>query len=385
MSKVYIVCNSYNPNTAPTNRVLSFVRGFSELGIEAEVVYLAPDSKNSKVKESFPHIKFKYMWERMPFSNRILNKLAEEYYGWKFARSLKRGDIVFLTNFGNIFFRVVVKKGIKVVHEKTEHPDIYSFKGFNVERYKRKVSKVDGLFVISTALKDYFVSLGLPQDKIEIVNMTVDSNRFVGLRKQSSEKYIAYCGTASNNKDGVDELIKSFAIVHKSHPDVKLYIIGKTPDKDDMSGNVKLIEDLGVKDFVVFTGVISAIEMPQVLKNATILALDRPDSLQAQCGFPTKLGEYLLTENPVVVTKVGDIPLFLKDGETALLAEERNPQNFASKLIWILEHPVEAAEIGKAGARVAMREFNYLNETKKIIKVIKKCKFSNSYDNKTFL
>ena len=110
-----------------------------------------------------------------------------------------------------MFFKVVKRKGVKVVHEKTEHPDVYSFKGFNVERYKREVVKVDGMFVISTALKDYFVSCGLPKEKIEIVNMTVDSNRFVGLTKQPSEKYIAYCGTASNNKDGVDELIKSFA------------------------------------------------------------------------------------------------------------------------------------------------------------------------------
>lgn len=108
--------------------------------------------------------------------------------------------------------------------------------------------------------------------------------------------------------------------------------------------------------------------MPQILKNATVLALDRPDSLQAQCGFPTKLGEYLLTENPVVVTKVGDIPLFLKDGETALLAEERNPYEFSSKLLWALDHPAEAIEIGKAGAQVAMREFNYLNETKRLLK-----------------
>lgn len=372
MCKVYIVCNSYNPNTAPTNRVLSFVRGFSELGMDAEVVYLAPDTKMNKVQEDYPHIEFKYMWERMPFSNRILNKLAEEYYGWKFARSLKCGDVVFLTNFGNIFFKVIKRKNVKVVHEKTEHPDIYSFKGLNVERYKREIPKLDGMFVISTALKDYFSSLGLPKEKIEIVNMTVDSNRFKGIKKQLSEKYIAYCGTASNNKDGVDELIKSFAIVHQSHPDVKLYIIGKTPDKDDESGNLSLIEELGIKGAVVFTGIVSAKDMPQILKNATILALDRPDSLQAQCGFPTKLGEYLLTENPVVVTKVGDIPLFLKDGESALLAEERNASEFSSKLIWALEHPEEAARIGKAGALVALRQFNYLTETKKIIDVIKK-------------
>ena len=67
-----------------------------------------------------------------------------------------------------------------------------------------------------------------------------------------------------------------------------------------------------MKDSIVFTGIVSAADIPQILKNAAVLALDRPDSLQAQCGFPTKLGEYLLTENPVIVTKVGDIPLFLE-------------------------------------------------------------------------
>lgn len=49
----------------------------------------------------------------------------------------------------------------------------------------------------------------------------------------------------------MDELIKSFAIVNKTHPEVKLYIIGKTPDKNDASGNLKLIENLGVKDSIV--------------------------------------------------------------------------------------------------------------------------------------
>lgn len=372
MNKFYIVCNSYHPNTAYTNRVFSFLRGFSELGVDTEVVFLAPDTDRSTVQVQFPHINYKYMWETMPFSNRIINKLAEECNGWKFSRMLKPGDVVFLTNFGNIFFRVIRKKGVKVIHEKTEHPDVYSFKGFNLARYKREVPKVDGLFVISTALRDYFASLGVDKTKIEIVNMTVDCNRFAGLIKQPTEKYIAYCGTASNNKDGVDELIKAFSIVHQTHPEVKLYIIGKTPDKDDVSGNLKLIKDLGLQDVIVFTGIVSSSNMPQMLKNATILALDRPDSLQAKCGFPTKLGEYLLTENPVVVTKVGDIPLFLQDGQSALLAEERNPEEFASKLIWVLEHPSEAAEIGKKGAKIALSEFNYLNETKKILNVINK-------------
>ena len=189
--------------------------------MDAEVVYLAPDTKMNKVQEDYPHIKFKYMWERMPFSNRILNKLAEEYYGWKFARSLKCGDVVFLTNFGNIFFNVIKRKNVKVVHEKTEHPDIYSFKGFNVERYKREIPKLDGMFVISTALKDYFSSLGLPKEKIEIVNMTVDSNCFLIPLKRLLSTVILTISIFSL-KGSRNNCQKSISPIVVLHPTIKM-------------------------------------------------------------------------------------------------------------------------------------------------------------------
>ena len=96
----------------------------------------------------------------------------------------------------------------------------------------------------------------------------------------------------------------------------------------------------------------------------------RPDSLQARCGFATKLGEYLLTGNPVVITKVGDFPLFLEDKVSARLAEQRNPEDFAEKMMWVLEHPKESEVMGQAGKQVALQHFNYKTETEKIVNTI---------------
>lgn len=118
------------------------------------------------------------------------------------------------------------------------------------------------MFVITTALKKVYEQLGVMN--VHIVNMTVDANRFSGLKKRTDEKYIAYCGTVSNNKDGVDDLIKAFAIVSMKYPDVSLKIMGKAPIKDVESGNLKLVEQLGVKDKVEFTGVIPSSDMPQM-------------------------------------------------------------------------------------------------------------------------
>lgn len=375
--KFYIIRDVYLPGAAPINRMLSFVRGFEEKGLYPEVVFFMPDKHGDKIDCSlFPHTNFTYMWGSKSFKNAYLKYIGGFFKAIKFRRKLNEGDVVLML--GNVFPDIICrKKGVRIFHEYTEHPDVVSNYTTPFDNNHKRLLKysrsASGIFVISTALKKFFVENGVQPEKVHIVNMTVDCTRFVDLKKsENREKYIAYCGTASNNKDGVDELIKAFAIVHESHPDYKLYIIGDAPSKKDESGNAYLVDSLGLSKHVIFTGRVAPELMPQMLKDAEILALDRPDSLQAQNGFPTKLGEYLLTENPVVVTKVGDIPLFLEDGKNALLVEERNPREFASKIIWAIGHPVEASIIGKRGTEVAMKHFNYLRESEKIINILKK-------------
>ena len=100
-----------------------------------------------------------------------------------------------------------------------------------------------------------------------------------------------------------------------------------------------------------------------------ICALARPDSLQSKCGFPTKLGEYLLTENPVVVTNVGDISLFLKDQESAFISSP-NYDEFANKLRFVLQNPELAQLVGRKGCRVALEHFNAKTEIEKMLNVM---------------
>lgn len=200
--------------------------------------------------------------------------------------------------------------------------------------------------------------------------MFVDTNRFSGLEKTSVEKYIGYCGAVSYDKDGVDCLIKAFAIFHRSHPDYKLRIIGKGIAPNVIPDLKDLALSLGVLDSVVFTGPIPPEQMPQQLYDASILVLVRPDSIQAQNGFPTKLGDYLAAGNPVVVTSVGEIPLFLKDGENAFLSSPGNPEDFASRLNWVADNYEEAMMVGQRGKALSEDAFNYSVQSRKALSVI---------------
>ncbi len=367
---LYFLNISYTPNVAHTNRLLGYYRAFDKLGIKATIVYLIPDAEKHRINNKYKNIKIKYYWYDFALDSAFLRFLRFRWNLWRFIRSLKDGDIVYTYGINYSTKRLVNISKVRTFAEITEHPSILD--GGKVtaiaENQKYKVAKkLDKLFVISTALKNLFISKGVKASTVEIVNMIVDSSRFNVNSTNSGEKYIAYCGNASNNKDGVDKLIKAFKIVSISHPNVKLYIIGKAPSKRIDGGNLQLAKELGLMDKIVFTGLVPAEEIPQMLKDAEVLVLNRPDSVQAKYGFPTKLGEYLLTGNPVVVTKVGDIPKFLKDGVSALLASPFDDQEFASKICWLLDNPSSAVEIGKKGKDVALRYFDSLVESTKII------------------
>lgn len=371
MGRFVILTSCYKPNTASINRLLSFLSAFDSAGIQCkiEMVFAYPDSEFSMVTKAYENINIKYLWECHPISNKYL-KYYKSFWDVKgFAKNLKSDDKVFCFGFSQ-YLSIVVKSAAKVYHERTEHPSIVPVTPtFLQKSYIRACRRLSGMFVISTELKRCFENLGVKS--VSIANMIVDSSRFMNLSKREQPyPYIAYCGTALNDKDGVDQLIQAFVLVHKEYADMRLKIIGKAPGTNDISGNVKLAYDLGIKDYVEFTGVIPSTEIPQLLVNATMVALDRPESLQAQCGFPTKLGEYLLSGTPAVVTNVGDIPLFLKDGESALIAQHDNVQAFADKMIWVLDHPDESKAIGEKGKQVALESFNYKIEARKIVDVI---------------
>lgn len=376
MPKFFFLPSVYEPNTAATNRMLSYMKGFSEAGIKTTVVYFRPNSKHDFYDAHLDNIEIKNYWKTLYLNWGPLKYLSLLCYIVHFICSLKKGDIVYCYNSAEIWYWILkFRKGIKVHVEYTEHPEVRGIGGKfltpSFEQFYQSIQSVDGLFVITTHLRDFFISKGVSAEVIHIANITVDPSRFSGLVKNpDAEPYIAYCGTLSNNKDGVDLLIKSYAETVKCYPDIKLYIIGSAPKETELNQNIKLIHELGLQQSVRLTGVITAEKMPQVLKDALLLVLNRPDNLQAKNGFATKIGEYLLTENPVVLTSVGDFPLFFKDGVNAFVSVPDNPTQFANKMIQALSDYDKAKIVGLNGAKLALDNFTYQSVTKKIVQVL---------------
>lgn len=380
---IYLIQSSYQKNSANTNRALAISKGLKELGIEHQNIAIFPSRNFDKESNFLQYGAFEYMWYGRKTNCRFFNKLqfyiAYKFLSrWEFKRFLSKlspCDIILNLTATFLPDMVATHKG-DIYLERTEHL-LVSSQGFNTKEkqafFYRICKKLKGIFVITQSLKQSYIEQGIDENRLHIINMMVDDERFRGLKKETPQTpYIAYCGTISNQKDGVNDLIRAFSIVADKNKQILLYIIGATPKVDDENENLRLIKEFGLEKRVVMTGVVPSEAMPQILKNAEVLVLARPNNLQAQNGFPTKLGEYLLTENPVVITQTGDIPLFLTDQKDALLATPGNYEEIAEKILWVLENPSEAKKIGENGAHVALQHFNYLIETKKIVDVINK-------------
>ena len=108
--------------------------------------------------------------------------------------------------------------------------------------------------------------------------------------------------------------------IHK-YPEINLVLIGKGDTIHEEVMIKELVVKLKIEKRVIFLGQLSREKIPLYLNNAKVLALARPKSLVADAGFPSKLTEYLATGIPVVVTEVGEIPVYLRDNENAFISQ----------------------------------------------------------------
>ena len=253
-------------------------------------------------------------------------------------------------------------KGIKLLQEKSEFPFVLKKTSFLGRLYAKiyvgtTYKLFDGLIVMTKPLMEYFKDKVRKNARLFEMPMTVDVDRFL-IAKGPSEygDYIAYCGDMAGNKDGVMNLIEAFDIASKQIKDVSLLLIGGSSNPDELVKIRQYVDSLN-NDRIRFYGRADRAEIPQLLVNARALALARPSSLQSSGGFPTKLGEYLSTGNPVIVTKVGDIPHYLNEGN-AFVVEPDDNKAFAEAIVRVFADYDKAKEIGTKGKDVAMSVFN---------------------------
>ena len=75
-------------------------------------------------------------------------------------------------------------------------------------------------------------------------------------------------------------------------------------------------------------------------------------------GMPMTLIEALAASRPIVATAVGDVPKLIRDGETGLLVESRNPEALASAIVKLLSDPLLRLRFAEEGRKHVLAHFS---------------------------
>ena len=382
MNILIVLPDSYPVGMACTNRIHLYARGLIECGHDVKIMIPKPFEKpgainNPDRKGVYEGVPFEYSWHTPIRSSnfivrRIHDLISPIFAVWKALLGRHEAILIVSNSISIIFpFKVVsLLTGSLLLQEKSELP-------FYMQEQLTKVQKLyvkyiyrlfSGIIVISDPLRSYFegkINKGARLLKVPIL-VDVDGVYAPEIRRLSK---IVYTGPLTQHKDGVLTILESFTKIANEYPDYDLELTGDLASSPIRKEIEVILDESELEGRIHFLGFLGRKEMLQLLNEAAVLLLAKPENRQTTACFPTKLGEYLATGNPVLVTNVGEIPKFLTDGENAFFAEPTT-DSFSVRLRDVLNNRELSKKTGLHGQEAARHCFDYSNQGKCISEFI---------------
>lgn len=150
---------------------------------------------------------------------------------------------------------------------------------------------------------------------------------------------------------GYVELFEAFQKILQKHPNTVLLSIGpEEPEKFD-AVDIRMAKRYGIEEHTMFLGVRTDVQELYTIMDVFVLPTYRE-------GIATSILEASAMKLPIVATNVRGCREAVDNGKSGILVPHKNPEKLAEALLWILEHPNEAREMGEAGRKKVEREFN---------------------------
>ena len=220
------------------------------------------------------------------------------------------------------------------------------------------IDEADGLVVSTRQEKDDIARLyNARQNNVRIIPAGVDLKLFRPLDRDqarrslglSEKKVILYVGRIEPLK-GLDILLTAISLLEE-RSDVRLLVVGGSPQRDRELDRLKSeAARLGIAEMVTFTGSVLQSELPTYYSAADVFVL--PSHYES---FGLAALEAMACGIPIVVSRVGGLKTFVKDGETGYLIPWRCPEPFAQRLDMLLANPGLREAMGKAARAKALR------------------------------
>lgn len=178
--------------------------------------------------------------------------------------------------------------------------------------------------VVSESTKNEFKERGFDTSQFAVIQNAIDKSQFnFKIENKETVPTVAYFGRLKKYKS-VDHLLSAFAVVKKSVPEAKLWILGKGDFKPNLE---KLAQELGIADDTVFFGFVSDEQKAKLLARAHCVV-----NTSMKEGWGITNIEANACGTPVISADVPGLRDSVKNGESGLLYQYANINELAENI-----------------------------------------------------
>lgn len=149
---------------------------------------------------------------------------------------------------------------------------------------------------------------------------------------------------------GIDVLVQAASLVCRKHPKTLFLIVGRKSEQEYCRELENKISSLGLAENFRFLG--SREDVFAILRMSDAFCLPSRSE-----GFSNALIEAMASKLPCVATNVGGNSEVVKHGETGFIVASEDLQDLAARLIYLLDDPSLATEMGLRGEEVIQSQF----------------------------
>ena len=278
-------------------------------------------------------------------------------------------DLIFLTA---LPFKLL---GVKFVFDHHDiNPELYIAKFGRKDLFYRAMLWFERLtfktadFSIATneSYKKIAIERGkMPADKVQVVRSGPSLERIKIQPPQKQYKkgrnfLIGYVGVIGV-QEGLDLLLESVKYLVSKRNDVQFAIVGGGTSLEDVKN---MAVEMGVDEYVDFYGRVSDQMLLDVLNTCDVCVNpDKPTEMN-NLSTMNKIMEYMAMKKPIV-------QFDLKEGrasaqQASLYALNNDTDDFAEKIMWLLDHEEESAEMAEYGYKRVLNKLSWDHESVKL-------------------
>jgi colanic acid/amylovoran biosynthesis glycosyltransferase len=249
--------------------------------------------------------------------------------------------------------------------EKLGIPLVVTLHGYDVtmrtdfeKRYSKLWRKAGRFICVSEFIRTKAIEAGFPAEKLVVHYIGIDRKKFAPLDGARTDGMVLFVGRLVEKK-GCRYLLDAMRRVQNRHANAHLVVIGEGPLRKSLEQHAQEL-----KLDCSFLGTQSQDVVRQNLQSASVLCVPSVTAENGDSeGLPIAILEALSMKVPVVASRHAGIPEAVLDGETGLLASERDEKELAEQILRFLSDEPFRDACTRRGSDWIETQFDLIRQT----------------------